>query len=32
MFSRFGSLLPSIYADAHYIDGVIVSQAEMVKQ
>ena len=27
MFSRGGTLLPSIYADARYIDAVIVSQA-----
>lgn len=29
MFSRGGSLLPSIYADARYIDAVIVSKAEL---
>ena len=29
MFSRGGSLLPSSYADARYIDDVIVSKAEM---
>ena len=28
LFSRGGSLLPSIYADARCIDGVIVSQTE----
>ena len=27
MFSRGGTLLPSIYADARYIDAVIVSKA-----
>ena len=30
MFSRDGSLLPSIYADARYIDAVIVSKAAVL--
>ena len=29
LFSQGGSLLPSIYADARYIDGIIVSQADI---
>ena len=32
VFSRGGSLLPSIYADARYVDAVIVSKARSLQE